>query len=101
MNAFENIVGKGENSSDQHCYSFQLFSYPSNPTIINLETFDWLSANVVSLVSPIFFLFGKQLSPDDQHFVVFKQCFPSLLFSHVHVFKTEDWYMVYIQLNLC
>ena len=61
---FENIVGKGENSGNQHFLLFpQCFLYPSQNTYnFNFSVmFILLSDNIFSLDQPKKLLFGKDL----------------------------------------
>ena len=59
---FENIVGKGENTGNQHFLIFStMFSTLSKREIGILATLNLSSANAFNLVRAIFFSFGKDL----------------------------------------
>ena len=60
--AFDNIVGKGENTGNYHFLLFpQCFLYLSNTKIIILATFILLSANAFNLDFSKILSFGKAL----------------------------------------
>ena len=60
--AWENTVGKGEKTGNQHFPLFPVFSTLSKREIVTLASFDLSSANVFNLVRSKIVPFGKGLN---------------------------------------